>query len=284
MKKIKKHLYIIVICFYFTNIINASPSDHQRIATERSVPLQIRPSIAISFFDIDTKEHDTLFLREIVSVDIQYKNTWIFFMSIPFVQNPYLDMVKVGTMPSAVGDLNLGSGYTFRKNNLQNELSVQWEFPTGLWYPYEIEKKHIKTGEGFHRITVSFNTTQFIDPLAIMLGVTMSSTLPRKEPYTVEQEPFSISIPLSCIFAINSVIAFQTQLIPEMNMPTISNGSPTSTTIYRSLIGINSIVFSKETYSLGFQISKDLSILYSNPSLSFFYSYNFFWEKVHEEK
>lgn len=262
----------------------ADTSEHQRVGLERKDPLIISPGIAITVHDggepntallsgadFRSAAETALTMNETFSIDVNYRNKWNFFASMPFRQTPSLDIAKAGSTYAAWGDPDIGAGQSFRFRDWKIEASMRWTFPLGIWNAYEAEAKHIRSGSGYHRITAACSLTRFMDPVALVLSIESDTTLMRKERFGSSREPLSVSLPAAITWATNSRLALQARLAPGFSLPAELNSVPVSPVIGRTMHGSLSATISGEKNSAGVQTGKDLLDAVSTPSLTFYY-------------
>ncbi len=267
---------------------SADTSDHQRVGVERKDPLIISPGIAFSVHDggepdattlsgadLRSAAETALTMSETVSVDITWRNVWNLFASMPCMQTPSLSVEKAGAAYAAWGDPDIGAGRSFRFRDWKIDTSMRWTLPLGIWNAYETEAKGIRSGAGYHRLSLASSFTRFMDPVALVVGVEANTTLARNERFGVSREPLSVALPAAITWAANSRLALQARLVPGFSLPAELNGASVSPVIGRSLYGSLSATISGEKNSAGVQAGCDLLDAQSTPSLTLYYSRTF---------
>jgi hypothetical protein len=252
---------------------------------ERKDPLIISPGVAVSVHDSGEPDAATLSgadlrsaaetaltVNETFSVDITYRKVWNLFVSLPCMQTPSLDVEKAGAAYTAWGDPDIGAGRSFRFRDWKIEASMRWTFPAGIWNAYEAEAKGIRSGSGYHRLSLASSFTRFIDPVALVIGVEADTTLPRRERFGTSREQLAIALPAAITWAANSRLALQARLVPGFSLPPVLNDAPVSPVPGRSLYGSLSATLSGEKNSGGMQIGCNVLDVRSTPSLTVYYS------------
>jgi len=267
---------------------SADTSDHQRVGVERKNPLIISPGFAVTLHDngepdaatlsgadLKSASETALTVNETFSVDITWRKVWNLFASMPCMQTPSLSVEKAGAAYAAWGDPDIGAGRSFRFRDWKIDASMRWTFPLGIWNAYETEAKGIRSGAGYHRLSLASSFTRFMDPVALVVGVEADTTLARNERFGVSREPLSVALPAAITWAANSRLALQARLVPGFSLPAELNGVPVSPVIGRRLYGSLSATISGEKNSAGVQAGCDLLDAQSTPSLTLYYSRTF---------
>ena len=259
--------------------LSAQVSGHERTGVERTDPIELSAGFELDISRSDSGEAEGLLLDGDASLELLYARSWHFSADIPGSALLSLGLQPRPRLIDAIGDPQLGLGYTWRAGDWRLGGELFYVYPLGVYDDYEAETRGgIYSGSGYHRPGLAFSATRYLDPLVIGVRLKAAIGLGRLEYTGSSWKPLLSSLRLSLVEALNAKAAIEADLDPGLNSPTIRNGIPAAAGWMYSFVGSAFFVLSGEALSFRAGLSKSLSDPAAPASLILSTSYSF-WRK-----
>jgi hypothetical protein len=149
--------------------LSAQVSGHERTGVERTDPIELSAGFELDISRSDSGEAEGLLLDGDASLELLYARSWHFATDIPGSALLSLGLQPRPRLIDAIGDPQLGFGYTWRARDWRLGGELCYAYPLGVYDDYEAEAKGIYSGSGYHRPGLAFSATRYLDPLVIGL-------------------------------------------------------------------------------------------------------------------
>ena len=248
---------------------------HERTGVERTDPLEISTGFELDIARSDSSEAEGLLLDGDASLELLYARSWHFSADIPGSALLSLGLQPRPWLIDAIGDPQLGLGYTWRAGDWRLGGELSYVYPLGVYDDYEAEAKGIYSGSGYHRPGLAFSATRYLDPLVIGVRLKAAVGLARAEYAGSSWKPLLSSLKLSLVEALNAKAAIEADLDQSLNSPTIRNGIPAASGWKYAFVGSAFFILSGDALSFRVGLSKNLSDPAAPESLILSTNYSF---------
>jgi hypothetical protein len=265
----------ILFVLWSAEFLPAQVSSHERTGVERTDPIELSTGFELDISRSDSGEAEGLLLDGDASLELLYARSWHFSTDIPGSALLSLGLQPRARLINAIGDPQLGFGYTWRAGDWRLGGELSYSYPLGVYDDYEAAMKGIYSGSGYHRPGLAFSATRYLDPLVIGLRLKAAVGLARAEYTGSSWKPLLSSLRLSLVEALNAKAAIEADLDQSLNSPTVRNGIPAATGWKYAFVGSAFFILSGDALSFRVGLSKSLSDPAAPASLILSTNYNF---------
>lgn len=209
-----------------SSVAGAQTSTHQRLGVEREVGFELSPSFNLGLSQ-DTEGRE-LSLEPTLGLELRIAKSFSISLDLPGLA--MLPLERSPSLPAraAVGDPSIALGYSFRSGDWRLSGEAFYRHPFGVFSPYEVAMKSLRSGSGYRSLGVSLAATRFLDPLVLGARLTGSSGLPRPERFGESFRPLDLGLALFATEALNDAVALSAALDMGLDLPRVLNGVPSA--------------------------------------------------------
>ncbi len=263
-----------LLTFVVTSKIWAQ-SEHQRLVFENKKNNVITPTLDVSYTYSDYNNSYVYGFRSNLGIQYVFKNRFFFLFSFPF----YLQLVckedSKGWISLANGDVNLSLGYMTKWLGYKMRFYLGYVYPTGIWNSYEVEEKRIKSGGGYHVLSIATEVAKIIDPVVIGSVVSYAIDLPRKERFGWSMTLGRLNLSFNYTEVLNDKIGIRIRMENTVSFPSILGGRVYDNGISYRLSFVFSLLYNQDDSDFQFGVSKVMTDVIGYPSVVFSVSHDF---------
>ncbi len=268
---------VIIIFVLLINLPVFSQSNHQRIGVEKKEKHTITAAIDVSY-NYSEKTHDrSHYIGYRFSLSYMYLNRFSIQTSIPFVFRIEQVENPAERLSFAYGDPEVSMGIIKRVGDYKLKLEGIYQYPLGIWNPYQIGNKGLAGGQGYHKGTVSFGAAKIIDPVVLNALLSYTIGFPRKERFGWSTEPGEFALDFGYTEVLNDEIGINIGIKQEIVLPAIISGKyDYRDTIYRLFLNL-ALMYNLDNIDIQLYLGNEVTDIISNPvsGIKIYYDFDF---------